>query len=157
MKGLTSFGQDSCGRLYATAGGGTVYRLVGAQPTDCSAAAGPGGGAGPGAGDGGNPHRARTSISISAESRTVDRNSRAHLTVVVSPCHDRTGGTVTLRGGGRKATKRPLDRTCTARFRPRISHRGTFRATVAADAAYAAATSRKLRIRIRARDRASGG
>lgn len=159
VKGLTSFGQDSCGRLYATAGGGTVDRLVGAEPTDCSAAAGAGsgGGAGPGGGGGGNAHRARTSISISAQSRTVDRGTRAHLTVVVSPCHDRTGGTVTLRGGGTKATKHHLDRTCTARFRPQISHRSTFRATVAADATYAAATSRKLRIRIRPSDRASRG
>jgi hypothetical protein len=42
---------------------------------------------------------------------------------------------------------RRLDRVCTARFRPRISRRSGFRATVKADATYVAAISRKLTVK----------
>ncbi len=35
LPGVTSFGQDACGRLYAAILGGGVYRIVGDNPTDC--------------------------------------------------------------------------------------------------------------------------
>jgi glucose/arabinose dehydrogenase len=38
---LQSFGEDSCGRIYAASGIGPVYRLVGDSPTQCQAVAPP--------------------------------------------------------------------------------------------------------------------
>jgi glucose/arabinose dehydrogenase len=152
VKGLTSFGQDSCGRLYATSssgGVGVVYRLVGAAPTDCTAAAAAGGGATTGSGSGGGQKRAASSIRLRARSRSVRRGRTAHLTVSVTPCRGRQGEPVVLRRGRHKVATRHLDRACTARFTPKIARRAAFRAGVAADATYVAATSRKLGIRIR--------
>ena len=46
---------------------------------------------------------------------------------------------------------RRLDRVCSARFRPRITRRAGFRASVKADQTYVAAISRKLTIKPRHR------
>jgi hypothetical protein len=56
---------------------------------------------------------------------------------------------VQLRAGKRTVAKQHLSRTCKAHFRPRIDRRVRFRAGIAADATYAAATTDKLRIRVR--------
>jgi glucose/arabinose dehydrogenase len=58
ISGLTSFGEDSCGHVYATAGGGPVYRIDGDSFTPCpegGGAPGPGPGPGGGGSGGGNP------------------------------------------------------------------------------------------------------
>jgi glucose/arabinose dehydrogenase len=62
IAGLTSFGEDSCGHLYATSGQGPVYRIDGDAFTPCPEGGGgtppPGGGGGggnPPPGGGGNP------------------------------------------------------------------------------------------------------
>jgi hypothetical protein len=133
---LNSFGEDSCGRLYAISGAGSVHRLVGASPTDCSGAA---------------PAPPPVALSpsfvgIKPLSRRVLRNRRALITAWVSPCKGRQGDPVTLWRGSRRLGTRHFDRVCTARFRPRISRRSGFRATVKADDTYVAAISRKLTI-----------
>jgi Glucose / Sorbosone dehydrogenase len=146
VSGITSFGEDSCGRIYATSGNGPVYRLVGAAPTDCTGtAAGGGGGT---AGGGGQSTRSPSWIDISARRRTAKRGGRASLTVKVSPCPGRQGEMVTLRRGVRTNASRRLDQSCTVRFYPWISARSAFRASIGADSTYLAATSRKLRITI---------
>jgi hypothetical protein len=151
VKGLTSFGEDSCGRLYATSssgGVGVVYRLVGAAPTVCPVATAPGSGRG---GSTTSPvakaRRAASKITLRARERAVEPGKRAYLTVTVTPCPGRRGEPVRLRVGKRTVAKRNLGRTCKAHFRPRIGHRVRFRAAIAADAVYAAATSDKLGLR----------
>ncbi|MBS1881186.1 MAG: PQQ-dependent sugar dehydrogenase [Actinobacteria bacterium] len=135
---LVGFGEDACGRLYALSGGegnGAVYRLVGANPNPCTPppAAAP---------------LAPSSVGIRAVTRRVRRNGRAQLTVWVSPCAGRRGEPVRLMRGNVRLGNRRLDRACTARFLPRVTHRVKFRAEIRADATYEAATSRQLGIRV---------
>jgi len=125
---LNSFGEDSCGRVYAISGAGLVARLAGAQPTACPPA----------------PSRLR----IRALSRRVRRGHRAVILAFLSPCPlTRRGAPVKLFRGARPVGTRRLDRACTARFNPRIVRRAGFHAAIAADGISAAAASRRLTIR----------
>jgi hypothetical protein len=135
--GLNSFGEDSCGRLYAISGGGTVYRIVGAAPTNCS-------GAGPAPGV---AALSPSFVGIKPLRRRVVRNRRALITAWVSPCKGRQGDPVTLWRGRKRIGTRHFDKVCTARFRPRISRRSGFRATIKGNDTYAAAISRKVTIK----------
>jgi Glucose / Sorbosone dehydrogenase len=150
VKGLTSFGEDSCGRLYAissSGGVGVVYRLVGAAPTVCPVATGAGPVTSPGPKKGaGAQNGARTAsrIHLRAEDAAVPRDRRAYLTVTVAPCPGRRGEPVRLRVGKHTVDRQNLSRTCKAHFRPKIDRLVHFRAAIAADATYAAATSAKL-------------
>lgn len=136
---LNSFGEDACGRLYAISGDGPVFRLVGPTAAGCTTANG-----GPVAA---KPLAAST-IGIRAVTRRVRKAGRAQITAFVSPCAGRRGEAVALYRGRRKLDTRRLDRACLLRFLPRIRHRSRFRAVIAADDEYLAATSRKLGIRI---------
>jgi glucose/arabinose dehydrogenase len=140
VESLNSFGEDSCGRLYAVSGDGPIYRLRGAEAAGCGAAQ-------PSA-----PPEA-SFVGIRALRRKVPRNRRALITAWVAPCKGRQGAPVTLWKGRRKMGTRRLDRVCTARFRPRISRRSAFRATVRADETYVAAISRKLTVKPKKRVR----
>ena len=133
---LNSFGEDSCGRLYAVSGNGAVYRLAGSQPTTCPTTAA-------------EPSLAASFVGIRALRRRVKRNRRALVTAWVAPCKGRRGDPVTLWRGRKKLGTRHLDRVCAARFRPRISRRSNFRVTVKANETNAAAISRKLTIKIK--------
>jgi hypothetical protein len=137
---LNSFGEDSCGRLYAVSGAGPVYRLVGPGGDSCVPPAQP-------------PALKYSFIGIRALRSKVKRNKRAFITVFVSPCAGRRGQPVTLWQGRRKLGSRRLDRVCTVRFRPRVRHRVAFRAKVLSDGTYTEATSRRLKIRILRRHR----
>jgi hypothetical protein len=141
VENLNSFGEDSCGRLYAVSGEGPVYRIrgagVGTCPTSSSSTA----------------NLAASFVGIRALRRKVPRNKRALITAWVSPCKGRPGDPVTLWRGNRKLGTRHFDRVCTARFRPRISRRSGFRATVKADGTYTAAISRKLTVKPKKRHR----
>ena len=141
--GLNSFGEDSCGRLYAISGGGAVYRIVGGSPTGCAAAATP------------PPAQVLSPsfVGLRPLRRRVVRNRRALITAWVSPCKGRQGDPVTLWRGRKKLGTRHFDKVCTARFRPRISRRAGFRATVKADDTYVAAISRKLTLKPKKRKR----
>ncbi len=141
--GLNSFGEDSCGRLYAISGAGAVHRIVGAAPTGC-AVVGPGAAAAVL-----NP----SFVGIKPLRRQVLRNRRGLLTAWVSPCKGRQGDPVTLWRGRKRIGTRRFDKVCTARFRPRISRRSKFRATVKADDTYVAAISRKVTIKPKKRKR----
>jgi len=123
---VTSFGEDSCGRVYVASRAGQVSRFVGARPNPCLLAA---------------------RVSISARSAAVPRGARAAITVRVSPCANRRGEAVSLYSGSRRVGKGRLDRTCAARFHPRIEVDSRFRAKVGADGAYRAAVSRQLLVR----------
>jgi hypothetical protein len=131
---LNSFGQDSCGRLYAISGDGPVYRLVGSEGGSCT----------PGTP---SPGLAGSFIAIRAVSRKVKRHRRGLITTWVTPCPGRRGDPVTLWRGRRKLGTRYLDRACSAHFRPRINRRSSFRATVKGDSAYLPAISRRLTLK----------
>lgn len=137
---LNSFGQDSCGRLYAISGNGAVSRLVGSAATDCSEPT--------------EPHAA-SFVGIKSHGRRIRRNHKALITAWVSPCAGRKGEPVKLWQGSRHLATRRLDRVCSVRFRPRIRRPVSFRATIAEDSRYLAANSRKLRIKIDHRRRAN--
>jgi Glucose / Sorbosone dehydrogenase len=138
VEGLNSFGEDSCGRLYVVSGFGTIWRVVGAAPASCAPTP---------------PPLAFSFAGIRASSRVVEKGRRVLLTAWVSPCAGRQGQPISLLRGRRKLGTRHLDKVCSARFRPRISRRSKFRATVNQDSVYEAATSRKLTVKPRPRRR----
>jgi glucose/arabinose dehydrogenase len=131
---LNSFGEDSCGRLYAVSGDGPVYRLLGPGTATCGTGPQP-------------PSLSPSYIGVRAASRRVKRNRRALISAWVGPCNNRRGDPVTLWHGRRNLGTRHLDRVCSARFRPRIGRRSTFRVTTKANDTFAAAISRRLTIR----------
>lgn len=131
---LNSFGQDSCGRLYAVSGDGPVYRLVGPEPASCTSEPPP-------------PPASPSFVGIRAVNRKVRRHHRGLISVWVTPCPGRRGDPVTLYRGNRKLGTRYLDRACTARFRPRIDRRSSFRAAIRGDSAFLPAISRKVTIK----------
>jgi glucose/arabinose dehydrogenase len=140
VEALNSFGEDSCGRVYAVSGDGPVYRLVGPGGDSCATQAQP-------------PALKYSFVGVRALRSKVKRNKRAFITAFVSPCAGRRGQPVSLWQGRRKIGSRRLDRVCTVRFRPRIRHRVAFRAKVLSDGTYTEATSRRLKIRILRRHR----
>jgi hypothetical protein len=142
LTNLNSFGEDSCGRLYAVEGGGRVFRLQGSAPTDCSrpAQSSPPPQA--------QPRLTPTFVRFSAQRRRVERGKRALLTVFISPCDGRRGQTVELLRNGRANGTRFLSRACTARFLPRIRTGTTFVAATRQERSYQAGKSRRLTIRL---------
>jgi len=131
---LTSFGEDSCGRLYTAQEGGRVAMLVG---NDGSSAC-----------PGTVKVRDPSFVGIRAQGRRVKKGKRAQITAWVSPCAGRRGEPVKLMRGRAHLGTRRLDRACTVRFRPKISRKAGFRAVIAEDANYLSATSRKLQIKV---------
>ncbi|HEX5593375.1 MAG TPA: PQQ-dependent sugar dehydrogenase [Solirubrobacterales bacterium] len=138
---LTSFGEDACGRLYASSEDGPVYRLVGPETAVCPSTANPVY----------NPAAqkalAPAFVGIRAVSRKVSRHRRGLITAWVTPCKGRRGDPVTLWRGRRNLGTRYLDRACSVRFRPRIDRRSSFRVTVRQSDEYLPAISRKLTIK----------
>jgi hypothetical protein len=137
VENLNSFGEDSCGRLYAVSGDGPVYRLVGPEAATCP-----------------TPNYAPTPtvqapsfIGIRAVSRKVRRHRRGLISAWVTPCNGHRGTAVTLWRGRRNMGTRYLDRACSVRFRPRIDRRSSFRATVRESTEYLPAISRRLTIK----------
>jgi hypothetical protein len=134
----TSFGEDSCGRIYVASNGGAVYRLVGSSPTSCTAGTTtpsgsqlPSQAAPPGKSlvvDAVAPH-----LLLRAASRqAAGPGLRLLLTVRVSPCAGLEGERVRLNRGGRLRASGRLNERCIARFRLRIARQSTFRALLPA-------------------------
>lgn len=124
----TSFGEDSCGRIYVVSNGGAVYRLVGEQPASC-----------PGAGSNGQsgslPSQAafakkgkRPLVRLRVASRGDGTGRGLLLTARVLPCVGQEGASVQLNRGGRRLAAKPLGKRCHARFRTAVARRATFRA-----------------------------
>lgn len=135
---LNSFGEDSCGRVYAVSGNGKVWRIVGPTPAQCTPPP---------------PPLAYSFAGIRAKTRRVIKHKRALIMAWVAPCAGRRGEPIALYRGRARIGVRHLDAVCSARFRPRISRRGRFRVMVKADAKYVEASSRKLTIKPRRRHR----
>ncbi len=124
----TSFGEDSCGRLYVASLAGTVSRLVGSTAPTCGLII--------------------PRVGIKAQSRKVKKGHRALITAFVSPCKEPKSVTVVLYRGRAKAGSTRLGRACTAIFHPRIKRRSNFRVKIAAGEIYEAGVSRRLAIRV---------
>jgi hypothetical protein len=135
---LDSFGEDSCGRVYTVSRNGRVARLVGAKPRSCAPVLAPSPPAAAG------PQPRSSYVGITAENRKVERGRRATIVAWVAPCEGRRGELVRLRRGRQRLGTRYLNRACTVRFRPRLWRRSVFRAEIAADSDYLAASSRDL-------------
>jgi hypothetical protein len=131
---LNSFGEDASGRIYVVSGTGAVDRLLGPGPASCSPVA--------------TPDHRPAFVGLRAVHRKVERHRRALITAWASPCTGRIGERVRLLRGHTPIASKRLNRACTAHFMPRIGRRTKFRATVAEDATYQAATSRDLKIKI---------
>lgn len=118
-----SFGEDSCGRLYVVSQIGTVYRFVGAQPSDCSksAAASPGP-------PGTKAKAGMTQVRLGVSKRRIGLRLKLLVTARVTPCDEHAGEHVQLRRGGRGIAAKSLNRRCTVRFHLSITHGSTFRA-----------------------------
>lgn len=129
---ITSFGTDTCDRIYVASEVGRVSRLTGTDNVACPRA----------------KPRAQAFIGIKAQNGRVKRNKRAQITAFVSPCAGRRGEPVKLFRGRAHLGTRHLDRACSVRFRPKINRRANFRAMISEDANYEAAASRRLTIRI---------
>ena len=126
---VTSFGEDSCGRVYVLSRAGSVSRLVGSAAAKCT--------------------RLRNShVSIKAAATKVARGARALLVARVRPCGERRGERVAFYRGAVKVGSPRLNRNCVARLRPRVVRAAGFRAKVAVDATHRAAVSRTLRISV---------
>ncbi|MGE4122166.1 MAG: sorbosone dehydrogenase family protein [Solirubrobacterales bacterium] len=138
VSNLNSFGEDSCGRVYAVSGNGPVYRVTGPTPNTCTPPPPPAVA----------PPLTPSVVGIRAVTRRVKRNGRAQLTVWVTPCAGRRGEPVKLLRGRARLGSRRLDRACTARFLPRVRHRMKFRAEIGADETYLAGSSRQLGVRV---------
>jgi hypothetical protein len=140
---LDSFGEDSCGRIYAVSKTGAISRLTASTPTLCATEAA----------KETEAAKAGAYVGVRAKSRRVKRGGRALITAWASPCSGREGELVKLLRGGQHIATGHLDRACSVRFTPRIRHRSGFRATIAEDATYFAAASRPLKILIDHRKR----
>lgn len=119
-----SFGEDSCGRLYAVSQTGMVYRFVGATPTACSGVPTPP--ASPIAIQAAKRERAQLRLTV--EAHPAHGALKLLLTARLSPCAGQAGEMVQLNRGGRRLAGKRLDSHCVARFHRRIEHRSTFRA-----------------------------
>jgi glucose/arabinose dehydrogenase len=143
LTNLNSFGEDSCGRVYAVEGGGRVYRLVGAAPATCASPTPPV----PPPLATAKP-AAPTYIGIKPQRRRVERGKRALLTVWVSPCNGRKGQSVELRRNGHANGTRFLSRACTAHFNPKVRRGTTFAAAIREGRGYLPGQSRRLTIKL---------
>jgi hypothetical protein len=146
----TSFGEDSCGRLYIASAEGSVYRLAGSSPASCPGAGSPpsapataGDQAGGGAkkqqtGDGAKkqdkgakkPLEEHLRLRLSEAPLGIADGAGFEITARLSPCAGNAGRVVHLRRGGRPMATKRLDRRCAARFHSRVIHRATFRAVL---------------------------
>ena len=129
----TSFGQDSCGRLYVASRSGPVSRIAGSGTTVCpppSPPTPPGGDPDPPGG--GQP--VASEISLRASKRRVREG--------------RPGDEVALLEKGQVVDRKPLGLECKVRFRTRIESPTRFRATIGADETHLAARTSQLRIRL---------
>lgn len=116
----TSFGEDSCGRLYIASEEGTVYRLVGSTPAAC----GPESESGlPSVVTDGTARR-RPRLRL----RARGTGQRLKIVAQVSPCAGHAGQRVRLSRGGKKVGVKRLSGKCTARFHVHIDGLTTFRA-----------------------------
>jgi len=135
----TSFGEDSCGRLYVMSTDESVYRFVGGSPPACPVA--PVDVAAPPRLDSGG---AKKDVRVAVRSRRRGRSATFTVMARLLPCRRGPDDSAQLRRGGRAIARKPLDRRCRARFTLRLDRRATLRVLV--DPAGEASTLRSRRL-----------
>jgi hypothetical protein len=134
VKSPTSFGEDSCGRVYLASGLGPVYRLEGATPATCP-----------------RPETVAVSFRETARNPRVRlsaeraRHARFWFAARVAPCTGHAGAVLQLNRGGKRLRSRQLNGDCVARFRLHVVASATFRALLIDGSG---ARSRRLALRL---------
>jgi hypothetical protein len=148
VKKPTSFGEDSCGRIYVASDEGPVYRFEGASPTACSTPA-----AGPPPSQAMAPLRKKhlkksghRRLLLSAK-RLRAGGSRFRLAVRLAPCRSGGGLPVQLSRNGKSFDAKHLDRRCRARFLLTVARPTPIRAFVRLGNEGQRIGSRQLRLR----------
>jgi len=138
----TSFGEDSCGRIYVTSEEGPVYRFEGSTPALCQE---PGSTQSPAgaAGHSSKPERGRLVLSAK---RLRRHGMRFKIKVRLDPCGDRGGLPVQLSRNGRSFAAKRLDRRCAARFWLTVARPTPIRAFVRLGGEGQRVGSRQLRL-----------
>jgi hypothetical protein len=115
----TSFGEDSCGRLYVVSAAGPVYRLEGPTPAVCLPP--------------GTVQPIRKAVRprlLLAARRLQPRGARFRLRARLAPCGGNEGRRVRLNRNGKRFAGRRLSRRCVTHFRLRVGRRTALRAFV---------------------------
>jgi hypothetical protein len=114
----TSFGEDSCGRIYVASAEGAVYRLEGAAPATC-------------------PQPVPIAIRQLKRPRLLLRakrlssgTARFRVKARLAPCGRNAGRRLTLKRHGSRFARKRLNRRCVARFGLRITRRAQLRAVI---------------------------
>jgi hypothetical protein len=125
----TSFGEDSCGRVYVASSEGAIYRIEGATAAACSQPSPA-------------PSSEQAGQATKVRLRAAWRGSRLRILATVAPCAGHRGARLRLNRGGRRFAVKRLGPSCVARFRARIGAPATFRALLPG----AGVRSRRLRV-----------
>jgi hypothetical protein len=137
VSGLTSFGEDSCGHLYTTAGGGQVSRIDGDAFTPCPEPAppgpGPGGGSPPPGGGGGGGTSGDTRAPVVRLGSLLRQPAlRLHGFRLSVRCDELCGATVTgtvrIKGSKRVYVLARVTRQLAANKRVKVTLRASNRA-----------------------------
>jgi hypothetical protein len=135
----TSFGEDSCGRVYVASDEGPVYRLVGAAPAECPTSGppdvpgAPGGAASPAGGRTRLPRVVKADQGVLVNLRAQKTRAGMKIFTSVSPCAEHAGDAMQLNRGGKRLAVKRLSRDCTAGFSTSVDGRATFRALLRGD------------------------
>jgi glucose/arabinose dehydrogenase len=142
----SSFGQDSCGRIYVTSLGGSVFRLTGSAPTSCPSPPDPPAEPPP------EPEpptaKAQSTIRLRAADRRVESGDRVKLTAKLAPCPERARSRILLIERGEQIARHRSTERCRAIFHERIRGRTRFRAKANENAGFLADRSGPVKLRI---------
>jgi hypothetical protein len=135
---LSSFGEDSCGRVYIVTEAGPVYRVGGAGPDRCEPAPPP-------------PPlvaaaRHRTVVGLRAWHGSRDR-SVVRVNARVKPCAENRRRTLILKRDGRRLASKPVRGRCVVGFRVEVERRAAFRALLPPAPGAPGARSRRVLVR----------
>jgi hypothetical protein len=112
----TSFGEDSCGRIYVASDQGPVYRLEGSAPATCPAAASPVVSAPARALRVSLRSRSKQGRLLLSAKRLRPGGARFEIKARLDPCQDGAGAPVQLSRNGKSFASKRLDRHCRGRF-----------------------------------------
>jgi hypothetical protein len=108
----TSFGEDSCGRVYVASKTGPVYRFEGPTPAICPVPVA----TQPPAGSSRSSAKSKRGRLLLSAKRLRPGGLRFKVKVRLSPCRGRGGLPVQLSRNGKSFASKHLDRRCRARF-----------------------------------------
>lgn len=135
---LTSFGEDSCGRLYITTRIGAVYRLVGGQSNACGLRSTPPPSA--------TPRLRRPVVGLRAPRNRRDP-SKVLIKARVRPCVENRGRRLILKRNGSRFARKRVRGRCVVKVRVRVKRRTSFRALLPLGRGAGTVRSRRVVVR----------